>query len=40
MYPFTNFHMNMGNIEAQKRKYQAAIDCYEKAITDSPHRCP
>lgn len=25
---FTNLHMNLGNIEAQKKNYQGAIDHY------------
>lgn len=32
--------MNLGNIEAQKKNYQAAIDCYEQCIQLSPHRDP
>lgn len=37
---FTNLYMNLGNIEAQKRNYQGAIDHYERVIKDSPHANP
>lgn len=30
--PFTNLYMNLGNIEAQKKNYQGAIDNYQKVI--------
>lgn len=37
---FTNLYMNLGNIEAQKKNYQGAIDNYEIVITKSPHANP
>lgn len=37
---FTNCYMNLGNLWAQKKNYQQAIDHYEKVITLSPHRNP
>jgi tetratricopeptide (TPR) repeat protein len=38
--PFTNLFMNMGNIEAQKKEFQKAIDNYEVVISQSPHANP
>jgi tetratricopeptide (TPR) repeat protein len=32
--------MNLGNIEAQKKNYQGAIDNYERVISESPHANP
>jgi tetratricopeptide (TPR) repeat protein len=32
--------MNLGNIEAQKKDYQKAIDFYEFVISKSPHANP
>jgi tetratricopeptide (TPR) repeat protein len=32
--------MNLGNIEAQKKNYQGAIDNYEQVIRNSPHANP
>jgi tetratricopeptide (TPR) repeat protein len=29
---FTNLYMNLGNIEAQRKNYQGAIDHYERVI--------
>lgn len=32
--------MNLGNLWAQRKQYQKAIDNYEKVIELSPHRSP
>lgn len=37
---YTNIHMNLGNVEAQKKNYKAAIDHYEVVIYGSPHANP
>ncbi len=37
---FTNCYMNLGNLWAQRKDYQKAIDNYEKVIQLSPHRNP
>jgi tetratricopeptide (TPR) repeat protein len=37
---FTNCYMNMGNLWAQRKDYQKAIEHYEKVIELSPHRAP
>lgn len=37
---FTNCYMNIGNLWAQRKDYQKAIDNYEKVLELSPHRAP
>ena len=39
-YPFSNVYMNLGNLWAQKKDYQKAIDFYEKVLEISPHKNP
>ena len=38
--PFTNLYMKLGNIDAQKKNYQGAIDNYEIVMRESPHANP
>lgn len=37
---FSNVEMNMGNLEAQKKNYQKAIQHYQRVIDISPHKNP
>jgi tetratricopeptide (TPR) repeat protein len=39
-FVFTNVLMNLGNLKAQKRDYQKAIEFYEQVIKLSPHANP
>lgn len=32
--------MNLGNLEAQKKNYKAAISYYEQVLAESPHASP